>query len=247
MCKIVEITVYPNATVAIYPTECTEVVTACRELSKPYLKALARSVLSDIDIDFGRSHVIAIDLEREVGAALEAAAEKCGLVAVETQEWDWYGSWQKDYSAENAAYKNGVPPSEYGKCDFALVQADSPLGKAELAARAGGTSLTAAEIEALRVKHYGQGWQRNTSKPYSIGVLKDKEAAGYKLVYDFWGGGYGLRDKIGNDARKLKVPYALQAARNEAVKNRHKVISETTHNDGRIVLKVKVPDKLTLG
>jgi hypothetical protein len=32
----------------------------------------------------------------------------------------WYGSWQDDYSQQDAAYKNGIPPKDYGKCEHAI-------------------------------------------------------------------------------------------------------------------------------
>ena len=32
----------------------------------------------------------------------------------------WYGKWMDDYSATDAAYRNGISPEEYGKCDHVI-------------------------------------------------------------------------------------------------------------------------------
>jgi hypothetical protein len=34
--------------------------------------------------------------------------------------YKWFGSWEKDYNADDAAYKNGFDPKDYGKCDWAI-------------------------------------------------------------------------------------------------------------------------------
>lgn len=38
----------------------------------------------------------------------------------EQKTWAWYGSWQNDHHGENAAYKHGIKPEDYGTCDHAL-------------------------------------------------------------------------------------------------------------------------------
>lgn len=43
------------------------------------------------------------------------------------------------------------------------------------------------------------------STAYEVGVVKNPSGAGYVLVWDFYRGGYGLMDKIGEDGGKLKV------------------------------------------
>ena len=53
--------------------------------------------------------------------ALEKACQSCGLVLHRGQKnYRWYGSWQNDYSAEDAAYRHGVKPEDYGKCEHAI-------------------------------------------------------------------------------------------------------------------------------
>lgn len=34
--------------------------------------------------------------------------------------YNWYGRWVKDYHGSDAAYKNGVRPEDFGKCDHVI-------------------------------------------------------------------------------------------------------------------------------
>lgn len=53
--------------------------------------------------------------------ALEKAATACGLVFVRGKKtFKWFGRWMNDYSAQDAAYKHGIKPEDYGKCDHAI-------------------------------------------------------------------------------------------------------------------------------
>lgn len=70
--------------------------------------------------------------------------------------------------------------------------------------------FTAADIGkceyALRVKGAGP-------ETYEVGIVKRRDGMpGYSLLFDFWQGGFGLLDKIGENADKLKGEYKLQAA-----------------------------------
>lgn len=38
----------------------------------------------------------------------------------EQKTYQWFGSWQDDYSRSDAAYKNGIDVEDYGKCEHAL-------------------------------------------------------------------------------------------------------------------------------
>lgn len=59
---------------------------------------------------------------------------------------------------------------------------------------------------ALRVKGAGP-------ETYEVGVVKRRDGKpGYSLLFDFWQGGFGLLEKIGENADKLKGEYKLQAA-----------------------------------
>jgi hypothetical protein len=188
------------------------------------------------------SHVVGIDIEISDLAALEAAAEgACDLVAVRTTQYDWWGRWLNDYHGSNAAYKMGFKPEDYGTCEFALVQKDSPIGIAELEARKQGRRLTHDEVTALRVKHYGEHWATSTSKPYSIGVVKNADKPGYKLAFDTMDG--RLVAKIGgHSADKLRQHYGVAGARRLAQKKRYKV-TETPQANGDILLTIRVPRK----
>jgi hypothetical protein len=188
------------------------------------------------------SHVVGIDIEVSDLASLEAAAEQaCDLIAVRSTEYDWWGMWLNDYHGSNAAYNMGFDPKAYGACEFALVQADSPVGLAEIEARKQGRRLTHDEVTALREKHYGKEWRTSTSKPYSIGVVKHKDKPGYRLAYDTMDG--RLVQKIGGQsADKLRQHYAVVGAKRLARKKRYKV-AETALENGDILLTIKVPKR----
>lgn len=67
------------------------------------------------------SHVSKIELVVNDLSALEAAANELGLEMVKGQtSFRWYGRFMNDYHADDAAYKSGVNPSDYGKCAHAL-------------------------------------------------------------------------------------------------------------------------------
>lgn len=34
--------------------------------------------------------------------------------------YKWFGQWVKDYHGEDAAYKNGIDPKDFGKCEHAI-------------------------------------------------------------------------------------------------------------------------------
>ena len=67
------------------------------------------------------SHVATVEIEVKDLAAIKAACEELGLVFLEGQEtFKWYGRWVNDYSANDAAYKHGIDPKDYGKCRHAI-------------------------------------------------------------------------------------------------------------------------------
>jgi hypothetical protein len=62
------------------------------------------------------SHVAVMKTEVKSLSALKAACKKLGLEFRENQHtYRWYNTWVNDYGAEDAAYKNGVKPEDYGK------------------------------------------------------------------------------------------------------------------------------------
>ncbi len=40
-----------------------------------------------------------------------------GLEMVEAQTYHWYGRWMNDWHTDEAAYKLGIKPEDYGKCN----------------------------------------------------------------------------------------------------------------------------------
>lgn len=75
------------------------------------------------------SHVATIKIKIRDLEALKVAAQECGLEFREGQKtYRWYGRWVKDYHAADAAYKNGIKPEDYGKCEHALSNPSNPQG-----------------------------------------------------------------------------------------------------------------------
>lgn len=67
------------------------------------------------------SHVSTLDVVIDDLDALKKACELVGLEFVEGQRtFRWYGRWMNDYAADDAAYKNGIKPEDYGKCEHAI-------------------------------------------------------------------------------------------------------------------------------
>lgn len=52
--------------------------------------------------------------------ALKAAVKSLGGIWRDKQTYNWYGRWVNDYHGEDAAYRQGIKPEDYGKCDFAI-------------------------------------------------------------------------------------------------------------------------------
>lgn len=67
------------------------------------------------------SHVATVNLQIKDLVALKEACGKLGLEFRQGQEtFKWYGRWVNDYSAEDAAYRNGISTEDYGKCLHAI-------------------------------------------------------------------------------------------------------------------------------
>ena len=67
------------------------------------------------------SHVATVDLVFKDLEALKKVCEDLGLIWKENQKtYRWYGTWVRDYHAQDAAYKNGIDPKNYGKCEHAI-------------------------------------------------------------------------------------------------------------------------------
>lgn len=73
-------------------------------------------------------------------------------------------------------------------------------------------------------------------RAYEVGVCASRNGEpGYTLMWDFWNGGYGLQDKIGQNGQRLIQEYAVQVAMNEAMREGFRVTREVLE-DGRVVL-----------
>jgi hypothetical protein len=67
------------------------------------------------------SHVVSIKTEFRDLEAVKRACKELGLTFKENQTTiRWYGRWVNDYNAEDAAFKLGIKPEQYGICDHAI-------------------------------------------------------------------------------------------------------------------------------
>ena len=96
---------------------------------------------------------------------------------------------------------------------------------------AGFTSADMGKCDhALRVK--------DNNSAYEVGVVKNKNGKGFSLLFDFWAGGYGLQDKIGQGAEKLKDQY-IAAVSKKQLESEGYIVSKITRADGSIKLKAR--------
>jgi len=73
-------------------------------------------------------------------------------------------------------------------------------------------------------------------RAYEIGVTRRRDGKpGYALYYDNWYGGYGLEEKAGVNACKLKQEYAAQVAGRQLTQQGYRV-RRTITQEGRIRL-----------
>jgi hypothetical protein len=74
------------------------------------------------------------------------------------------------------------------------------------------------------------------NRAYEIGVCQRRDGKeGYTLLWDFWNGGYGLQDKVGEDANLLTQAYATEVTINE-YQSLGYYVTESLTEDGEIVL-----------
>jgi hypothetical protein len=77
------------------------------------------------------------------------------------------------------------------------------------------------------------------AQAYEIGVVARRDGRpGWTLLWDFWQGGFGLEEKVGKHADRLKQAYALEAARRAAQRAGHRVLGQITRPDGSVVLRI---------
>lgn len=120
------------------------------------------------------SHVATIDLIIKNMDALKRTCEDLGLTLKENQKtYRWFGKWVQDYHAEDAAYKNGIDPKDYGRCEHAV------------------------EVPGSN---------------YDIGIIKNPKGDGYVTVFDFYGSGQAIHQKLGGPGLdKFRQHYAASA------------------------------------
>ena len=68
------------------------------------------------------SHVVGIELRVRSLDALERAINEFPELEFRRgqQAFKWYGMWMNDYDKQDAAYKLGIKPEDYGKCHHAI-------------------------------------------------------------------------------------------------------------------------------
>lgn len=62
---------------------------------------------------------------------------------------------------------------------------------------------------------------------YEVGVVKNKEGEGYRLILDFWRGGYGMVEAVGGqNCEKLAKVYSVQVAKKKLKAKGYKITKE---------------------
>lgn len=133
------------------------------------------------------SHVVATTTEIPDAQldTLITACKQLGLEFMKDQTtYKWFGAWVNDYDAEDAAYKNGIKPEDYGKC-----------------------------VHAIKVP----------GASYEIGVYRHPETGNLRLIYDFFGDGRNIMEKVGKNCEKLWTAQGEVWAHDYAAKNKLKV------------------------
>lgn len=78
----------------------------------------------------------------------------------------------------------------------------------------------------------------NEPNAYEVGVVKNRVGRGYSLHFDFWENGFGLIERIGEGASKLKQRYSTNVAKKAAIRAGFRV-SEHVGTDGKVILKAR--------
>lgn len=80
---------------------------------------------------------------------------------------------------------------------------------------------------AIRVK--------GNADAYEVGIVRSRQGAGYVLHWDFFAGGYGLQDAVGDNCKKLKQAYAIEVAK-KAARRQGLTVREQKQKDGSVRL-----------
>ncbi len=73
---------------------------------------------------------------------------------------------------------------------------------------------------------------------YEVGVVPSRTGEGYQLIYDFYGGGQGLKAVVGNACENLKQPYTTRLAERHWASKGFRV-STTKTETGEMVIKAR--------
>lgn len=166
------------------------------------------------------SHVVSLSLLIRDLDSLGKACSELGLELVRGQKnFRWYGKFMNDFSGENAAHLQGIDPKDYGKCEHAI--------------RVKGNK-NAYEVGLVR---FPAGATRDVVLVDGT-VVKEDIGGSFQLVYDFFAGGYGLVEKIGDNATALRQSYAKQLSLKQLRRQGYR-ITEKKSADGSIILKAR--------
>ncbi|MEW6545048.1 MAG: DUF1257 domain-containing protein [Nitrospirota bacterium] len=78
------------------------------------------------------------------------------------------------------------------------------------------------------------------AQAYEIGVAKRRDGRpGWTLLWDFWNGGYGLQEKVGEKAVRLTQAYSGHAAIRAAQRLGFHCLGRTTAADGTVEIRLR--------
>lgn len=132
------------------------------------------------------SHVATIEIQITNLEDLKAAAAELGLEWCEGQQtYHWYGEHVGDYPLPD-----GFSIEDLGRCEHAL-------------------KLNPSQRLAVMNRYH----TACVIEPYEIGIVRRRDGQpGWTMLWDFYGGGFGLRDVIGENAGRLKQAIATAAS-----------------------------------
>jgi hypothetical protein len=146
--------------------------------------------LGPVQVD---SHVAKIDTKILDLDALSMACQRLGLEFKSGQtRYRWWGSSAGDYPVPN-----GLTVDDLGKC----VHAISVPGFDHVNRDKGGQYLDK-----------NGAWQQ---APYEVGLIQNADGS-FTFVWDFFEGGYGMQEKVGENCGKLLAEYSMCVAEKAA-------------------------------
>ncbi len=77
-----------------------------------------------------------------------------------------------------------------------------------------------------------------SNKAYEIGIVQKPDKS-FAILWDFWGGGYGLQEKIGENGCKLISEYEAQVYYDQMTSQGYEINEETTTDGSRKISAVR--------